>query len=128
VDAAVTAEGIAVRPLQVGELYRPTDLSNLQFSTTAELQPLDGLVGQARAFEAIQFGIQAEKAGFNLSVIGPHGARMQDAVKAVLGDEAREKPSPSDGSMSTISWTPPARLPLSFLPAAPANSRRRCTN
>ena len=95
-DAAVTAEGIAVRPLQVGELYRPTDLSNLQFSTTAELQPLDGLVGQARAFEAIQFGIQVEKAGFNLFVIGPHGARMQDAVKAVLGDEAREKPSPSD--------------------------------
>ena len=88
-DAAVTAEGIVVRPLQVGELYRPTALSNLQFSTTAELQPLDGLVGQARAFEAIQFGTQVEKAGFNLFVIGPHGARMQDAVKAVLGKEAR---------------------------------------
>ncbi|HUI22344.1 MAG TPA: AAA family ATPase [Methylocella sp.] len=95
-DAAVASGGIAVRPLQVDELYRPTDLSNLQFSTTAELQPIDGLIGQPRAFNAIRFGTQIDKTGFNLFVIGPIGARMQDAVKAVLHAEACAKPSPSD--------------------------------
>jgi predicted ATP-dependent protease len=96
VDAAVTTGGTAVRPLPADQLYRPTNLSNLEFSTTAELQPIDGLVGQARALEAIRFGTQVGKAGFHLFVIGPNGARMQDAVKAVLAEEARAKPGPSD--------------------------------
>ena len=95
-DAVVTTGETAVQPLRPDQLYRPTDLSTLKFSTTAELQPIDGLVGQARAREAIRFGTQIGKAGFNLFVIGPKGARMQDAVKAVLAEEARGKPSPSD--------------------------------
>lgn len=95
-DDAVAAVGSAVRPLPVDQLYRSTDLSSLLFSTTAELQPVDGLVGQARAFEALRFGTQVEKTGFNLFVIGPNGARMQEAVKAVLADDAKAKSSPSD--------------------------------
>jgi lon-related putative ATP-dependent protease len=96
VEAAITNGGTAARPLEADRLYRPTDLSSLEFATTAELQPIDGLVGQVRALEAIRFGTQVSKSGFNLFVIGPNGARMQDAVKALLVDEARGKPSPSD--------------------------------
>src|SRR5512147_231097 len=84
------------RPLAADKLYRATDLSTLTFSTTADLTPLDGLVGQARAYEAIQFGTRVDKAGFNLFVIGPNGAHMQDAVKSLLADETRARPSPSD--------------------------------
>ena len=93
---AVTTTGTAIRPLRAEQLYRATDLSQLRFATTAELQPIDGLVGQTRALEAIRFGTQVGKTGFNLFVIGPNGARMQDAVKAVLAEEARARPSPSD--------------------------------
>jgi lon-related putative ATP-dependent protease len=96
VAAAETAAEITVQPLEAGKLYRATDLSNLTFSTTAELPPIEGLVGQARAFEAIRFGTRVDKAGFNLFVIGPHGARMQDAVKALLAGETRTRPSPPD--------------------------------
>jgi len=96
VEAAITKAGPAARPLEPDRLYRPTDLSSLDFSTTDELQPIDGLVGQARALDAIRFGTKVSKAGFNLFVIGPNGARMQDAVRALLVDEARGKPSPSD--------------------------------
>jgi hypothetical protein len=84
VDVTVSTGEKEVRPLTAGQLYRPTDLSGLTFSTTAELQPVDGLVGQARAVEAIQFGTQVGKIGFNLFAIGPNGASMQDAVKAML--------------------------------------------
>jgi lon-related putative ATP-dependent protease len=94
--AAESADPVSVQPLAVDKLYRASELTNLVFSTTAELQPIDGLVGQTRALEAIQFGTKLEKAGFNLFVIGPNGARMQDAVKAMLVDEARQKPIPSD--------------------------------
>ena len=94
--APESAGEIAVGPLGGDELYRPTNLSDLSFSTTADLQPIDGLVGQTRALEAIQFGTKVERAGFNLFVIGPNGARMQDAVKAVLIEGARRKPIPSD--------------------------------
>ena len=95
-DVAIAAVGTAVRSLSADQLYRSTDLSSLAFSTTAELQPLDGMVGQSRALEALRFGTQVDKAGFNLFVIGPNGARMQDAVKAVLTDGAQVKLSPSD--------------------------------
>jgi lon-related putative ATP-dependent protease len=96
VAAGAASSTPAVQALGAAQLYRPTDLANLSFSTTAELQPLDGLVGQGRALEAIQFGTQVDKPGFNLFVIGPNGARMQGAVKALLTEEAHTKPSPSD--------------------------------
>jgi lon-related putative ATP-dependent protease len=86
----------AVRALAAGQLYQPADLSRLSFSTTAELEPIDGLIGQDRALGAINFGTRIDKAGFNLFVIGPNGARMQEAVKAVLEEEARTRPAPSD--------------------------------
>jgi lon-related putative ATP-dependent protease len=96
VPAADPATLTTVRALEAEKLYRATDLSSLSFATTADLPAIDGLVGQARAFEAIQFGTRVDKAGFNLFVIGPTGARMQEAVKALLADETRTRPSPSD--------------------------------
>ena len=66
----------------------------LTFTSTAELPPIDGLVGQERAFEAIQFGMRIDKGGFNLFVIGPDGARMQDAVKSLLAEEAGKGAEP----------------------------------
>lgn len=42
--------------LPAERLYAATDASTLNFTTTAELQPLDGLLGQDRAHEAIRFG------------------------------------------------------------------------
>jgi hypothetical protein len=96
VNAAVITDETAVPPLAAEQLYRPANLSDLAFSTTADLQPIDALVGQDRAAEAIRFGMQVDKTGFNLFVIGPPGIRMQDAVKAMLAAEAVGKPKPSD--------------------------------
>jgi hypothetical protein len=48
VDATNTET--AGRPLTAQQLYRPSNLANISFSTTAEqLQPIDGLVGRPRA-------------------------------------------------------------------------------
>ena len=94
--ATVGSPTEVLRPLPIDWLYRKTDPASLQFATTAELEPVDALVGQERALEAIQFGTEVDKAGFNLFVIGPNGPRMQAAVKAILAEEAFAKPRPSD--------------------------------
>lgn len=114
-----------VEPLPAARLYRATDLSHLTFSTTAELKPIDGLVGQARALEAIRFGTQVESVGFNLFVIGPNGARMPDAVKAVLADEAKHKPSPSDW-VYVQNFVDPDRPVAIELPAGQARKFHDC--
>ena len=54
------------------------------------------MIGQARALEAVEFGTKIDKAGFNLFVIGGTGVGMRDAIKAMLAEEARTRPGPSD--------------------------------
>ena len=68
----------------------------MAFETTADIEPIDGLVGQGRAHTAIRFGARIEKPGFNMFVIGSSGARMQQAVKTLLQQEAPTKPRPAD--------------------------------
>jgi predicted ATP-dependent protease len=86
----------AVAALSPDRLRRATDQSRLGFTDTSELEPVDGLVGQGRALAAINLGTRIDKPGFNLFVIGPEGARMQDAVKAMLREEVRIRPPASD--------------------------------
>src|SRR5271166_504883 len=85
-----------VQPLPADRLYRASDLSRLAFATTAELEPIDGMIGQTRALEAVEFGSRIDKAGFNLFVIGGTGVGMREAVKAMLAEDAAKRPSPPD--------------------------------
>ena len=94
-DDLTTAAARAV-PLAPQRLYRACDLSRLTFATTEELEPIDGMIGQSRALEAIEFGSRIDKAGFNLFVIGGTGVGMREAVKAMLAEDAAKRPSPPD--------------------------------
>ncbi len=90
------APSATARPLASDQLYRAADLSALSFETTAEIEPADGLSGQQRALDAIQFGTRVGKPGFNLFVVGPNGMRAQRAVEQVLKEVAGERRTPSD--------------------------------
>jgi predicted ATP-dependent protease len=84
------------QPLPADRLYRRADLSQLEFTTTAELSPLPGLQEQPRAQEAITFGADTAARGFNIFAIGSSGARIQQSVRTLLDDAARSRPAPSD--------------------------------
>jgi predicted ATP-dependent protease len=84
------------RPMPAERLYRSADLSMLAFESTADIEPVDGLIGQHRALEAVEFGTRIGKPGFNLFVIGPSGMRMQNAIKRVLQEATAERHKPSD--------------------------------
>jgi predicted ATP-dependent protease len=83
-------------PLGPERLYRRVDLSALSFATTDDLPALAGPVGQTRALDAIEFGTGIENKGFNIFVIGPTNARIQETVKTIIAAEAGRKPAPSD--------------------------------
>lgn len=51
--AATRPEPAPAQPLPAESLYRAADLEGLRFATTAELEPLSGLLVQPRASEAI---------------------------------------------------------------------------
>ena len=78
-----------ITSLQAESLYRACDPDQLDFETTAELEPLDGPLGQERAMQAIEFGIDIEQRGFNLFLLGRTGLGKQELVEQVVERHAR---------------------------------------
>jgi len=83
-------------PLTREQLARRADLSGIAFETTAQIDPVEGMIGQERALDALRFGCGIAAAGFNLFVIGPPEAGLERAVRALLARKAATSPVPSD--------------------------------
>lgn len=69
---------------------------NLHFSTTAELTPLDGIIGQDRAVEAMEFGLSVRKKGYNIYMAGLPGTGKTTYARKSAMRKAAEQPVPSD--------------------------------
>lgn len=87
---------IVTPPLPAETLRRKHDPGAFAFTTTADLDPLDGFMGQDRALEAIAFGTAIERAGFNLFVLGQPGTGRHTAVGDYLTRLAADRPVPDD--------------------------------
>ncbi len=85
-----------LKPLAAKQLYQAADLSLLDFRTTAELDDLSEVVGQARALEAIHFGIGIKKTGYNIFALGPAGTGKHGVVTQLLQQKASAEGAPSD--------------------------------
>ncbi len=68
----------------------------LSCSSTAELEPLDQILGQDRAVRALQFGLKIKERGFNIYVAGQPGTGRKTAIVSFLEEIAKTKPVPSD--------------------------------
>ena len=82
--------------LEVHRLRRRCDPSQFEFDTTADLEPVDGIIGQERAVEAILFGIGIQRSGYNLFALGPSGTGKRTTIKRFLDQRAAEQPTPPD--------------------------------
>ncbi|WP_156303111.1 AAA family ATPase, partial [Methylogaea oryzae] len=67
-------------PLESRQLFTPCDADRLGFDTTEELADVELAIGQARALEAIRFGVEIRQKGYNIFVLGPAGAGRRTAV------------------------------------------------
>jgi lon-related putative ATP-dependent protease len=85
-----------LKPLAVKDLYRVCDPSQFDFATTSDLEDLTEIIGQARALEAIHFGIGIKKDGYNIFALGPAGTGKHAVVTQLLSQKAASEPEPSD--------------------------------
>ena len=60
------------------------DLEPMAFQCTDELTPLDRFIGQDRAQEAIRFGLEVDKPGYNLFVTGLTGTGKTSAIQSQI--------------------------------------------
>jgi lon-related putative ATP-dependent protease len=82
--------------LAVEALRTPCKLDGMTFQTTAELDDLPGLLGQDRAREALEFGVEMRSRGYNLFVLGPAGLGKRTLVRQTLEARAQGEAPPAD--------------------------------
>jgi lon-related putative ATP-dependent protease len=82
--------------LTASQLRNTCDPSVFEFETTEDVKPLEGSVGQNRAVDAVEFGVDIDTGGFNIFASGPAGTGKNSLVKAHIAQAAENKPVPSD--------------------------------
>ncbi len=87
-----------VKELASRELRYTCDPARFAFKTTAELKPLDEIVGQERAVEALRLGlgIKDVKSRYNIYVAGDPGTGKMSAVERFLSSASADEPTPAD--------------------------------
>ena len=84
------------KPLSPEQLYTPCLLPAAGFDTSNDLPEFVGILGQARAAEAVDFGLAIPQHGFNLFVMGPAGVGKSTLVAKLVQEAAQEGKVPPD--------------------------------
>jgi lon-related putative ATP-dependent protease len=82
--------------LQVSALRLICDPKIFKFKNTSEVKPLDTVIGQERAVEAIDFGLNMQDPDYNIFVTGLAGTGKSTIVKDLVNKHARNLPTPND--------------------------------
>ena len=97
-------------PLPSDRLYRRCEPAELPFDTTEELEPLAEHLGQDRAVEALEFGLQIPHDGYNIFLLGSTGVGKSELLDSVLSGllknpAAIPRPAPSDWCYVCLLYT-----------------------
>ncbi|MHA2425052.1 MAG: Lon protease family protein [Candidatus Thorarchaeota archaeon] len=85
-----------LKELPVEKYRKSCDSTIIQCKTTAELSPIDDIIGQERALKALSFGLEIREKGFNVYAAGAPGTGKTTTVSAFLEDRAKEQKVPPD--------------------------------
>jgi predicted ATP-dependent protease len=77
-------------------MRRLVDPAVLPFTSTQDVAPLTGALGQERAIEAMRFGVGVDRPGYNLFATGLSGTGRASIVRSYLGEIASRLPTPGD--------------------------------
>ncbi len=72
------------------------DPGSFAFETTAEIFPLDEVIGQQRAVQAMDFGLHIHDRGYNIFVTGAPGTGKNTIVKSMIQKVAETRTVPDD--------------------------------
>ena len=84
------------KELSVDTLRNACTPESLGFETTADLDGLDGLIGQSRATDAIRLSAQMRHRDFNMFVLGREGSGRHAIVTQLLEEQRNRRPKPSE--------------------------------
>ncbi len=87
------------RELAAADLRCACDADLFDFTTTAELEPLDEVIGQQRAVQAIAFGLEMASPGYNIFVTGRDGTGKSTISRDLSRRFAANRPTPDDWLM-----------------------------
>ena len=90
------------------------DPSTLGFNTTAEIEPLEGTIGQERAISALEMGLEIDAPGFNVFVSGAPGTGRSSALRSFLERIAPSRPNPPDWGYVHNFQEPTQPIPISL--------------
>jgi lon-related putative ATP-dependent protease len=92
--------------LTPGDLRRECDASRFAFEVTDDLPFEPGIIGQDRAVEAVNFGLDIQSPGFNIFVMGPTGSGRRSTIRRVVEAKAQGESVPDDW-LYVMSFTEP---------------------
>ncbi len=78
------------------DLTRQCSDDPFNFKTTAELEPLDSIIGQRRAVEAIDFGLNMKRPGYHIFITGYEGTGKSTITRDILKAHASRQKTPED--------------------------------
>jgi len=85
-----------LNPLKPEELRWSCDPAVFEFETTDDVEPIDGVVGQEHALEALRFGIESSGPGQNIYIRGLTGTGRMRVVRRLLEELRPECPKLRD--------------------------------
>ncbi|MFQ6118184.1 MAG: AAA family ATPase, partial [Candidatus Bipolaricaulia bacterium] len=85
-----------MRELQPEELRRRCDPGIFQFETTAEVKPLEEVIGQERAVQALECGLGIKDNRYNIYVAGGPGTGKMSIVRSFLEKISAKEERPPD--------------------------------
>lgn len=88
--------------------------SDFTFRTTAELTPLEGIIGQERAVKAFDFGLAVKMKGYNIYMSGPSGTGKTTYARRSTEKLAATEPVPMDWCYVYNFQKPKEPIALSF--------------
>ncbi len=96
------------------------DPARIPFETTAEAEPLEGVIGQDRALRALKMGVELQAPGYNAFVCGLAGTSRGSTISAIL-KELRPETSDSRDRCYVNNFKNPDRPRLLTLARGRAN-------
>lgn len=82
--------------VEVTDLTRTFLTDIFDFKTTDELSPLESVIGQTRAVEAVDFSLNMKTLGYNLFVTGDEGTGKSTILRHIITRHAAGEETPDD--------------------------------
>ena len=100
--------------LQYTQLKNVCAPEDFDFQTTAELKPLEGIIGQERAVKSLDFGLSVKLKGYNIYMAGPSGTGKTTYARRSAEALAQTEPIPADWCYVYNFQNPKTPTALSF--------------